>query len=251
MKIGIFDSGIGGLSVLTKIHEKYKGLEIFYVADTKRMPYGDKTKEEIIQYSKEITEFLLDKGVSLIIVACNTATANALDYLTKYNVKIYGIIQSAINELKEHYIDNKKIICLSTQATYNSKVYEKEIKKLSNIKSVEVIPAKTIVPLIENNEKEEILKNEVNKYLYNKDFDILVLACTHYPFIMHLIDKQNIEIIDPAIGLVKDIKNEIKKSTKDNVINFFTTSDPLDFKSKAEKILNEKISVHKIELGDK
>ena len=139
MSIGVFDSGIGGLTVLKEIRKVLPNEKIFYFGDTARVPYGEKTKELITRYSKEIVEFLLDKEVSAIVVACNTATALALEELKKtFKIPIVGVIKAgaktAINTTKSGNIG-----VIGTKATVNSKRYEEEIKKLSkkNIKVIE------------------------------------------------------------------------------------------------------------------
>ena len=149
MSIGVFDSGIGGLTVLKEIRKVLPNEKIFYFGDTARVPYGEKTKELITRYSKEIVEFLLDKEVSAIVVACNTATALALEELRKtFKIPIIGVIKAgaktAINTTKSGNIG-----VIGTKATVNSKRYEEEIKKLSENVKVIAKACPLFVPAVE------------------------------------------------------------------------------------------------------
>ena len=183
MSIGVFDSGIGGLTVLKEIRKVLPNEKIYYFGDTARVPYGEKTKELIIRYSKEIVEFLLEKDVSAIVVACNTATALAL------------------KELKE--IFKIPIIGVGTKATINSEKYTEEIKLFNAEAEVFQKACPLFVPAVEEGILNGKLVNQIIKtYLddFNEKIDTLILGCTHYPLLKEAISKiyPNIKIVDPA-----------------------------------------------------
>ena len=154
MKIGVFDSGIGGLTVLKKLLEKYPNNEYVYYGDTKNIPYGDKSIEELKILSSNIIDFLIKKEVDIIIIACGTISSNLSLYLkTKYNIKIIDIISPVIDYLNNN--SYKKIGVIATQATINSKIFSNNIKK-----DVKEILCPKFVPLIEDNNLDEL-----NKYI--------------------------------------------------------------------------------------
>ena len=130
MSIGIFDSGLGGVTALNVIKEDYKNKDIVFYGDTCHLPYGDKSKEQIIGYSREIVEYLINKGVEVIVIACNSATSNALDILKEeYNIPIIGVIDPAIKKLLK--IGSKKVGIIATETTIKSNKYHDNIKKVN------------------------------------------------------------------------------------------------------------------------
>ena len=183
MKIGVFDSGIGGLTVLKRLIDKYPNNEYIYYGDTMNIPYGDKTIDELKVLSSNIIDFLIKKEVDLIVIACGTISSNLSTYLKeKYDIKIIDIISPVINYLNNS--NYEKIGVIATQATINSKVFSNNINK-------EVIEkaCPKFVPLIESNNLNE-LNNCFNIYLDDlKRCDLIVLGCTHYPIIKAEISK--------------------------------------------------------------
>ncbi len=210
MRIGLFDSGIGGLTVLNSFLKYHPNNEYYYFGDTLHLPYGEKTIDELYEYSKNIIKFLLEKKVDIIIIACGTVSANLYDRLKEdYNIPIYSVI----SELPK-YIEEKKYkntLVMATNASINSHIFKRIIK--NNVKEV---ACPKLVPIIENNrysELEEALDNYLND-LYG--IDSIVLGCTHYPIIRKHIEEKtnNIDIIDMGEILaqrieVKDTKNEV------------------------------------------
>lgn len=191
MRIGVFDSGIGGLTVLKTLIKKIPNNEYVYYGDTKNLPYGNKSIEELKSLSSNIIEFLLNKKVDMIVIACGTVSSNLSSYLReKYDIKIIDIISPVINYLNNSNYNNIGII--ATQATINSKIFSRNINK--NIKEV---ACPMFVPIIENNKIYE-LNNYFKEYLENlKDCDLIVLGCTHYPLIKKQINEYlNIELLD-------------------------------------------------------
>lgn len=230
MAIGIFDSGLGGLSVLKYVIKKYSDEKIIYFADTLNFPYGTKTDDEIRSYAKNIVKFFLTKGVTEVLIACNTASAIALDSLKKeFNIPIIGMIEPVCEYILSN--DIKDITLLATNATIKSKAYEKKLKN----RIINKIPAPLLVECAENMKKGE-LEDILNLYLKNvKDLKNILLGCTHFPLLYNEIEKKypKSNLIDPAKCAVEAL-NIV--SDKGKYI-FYTSSDVNLFRSKAIKIL--------------
>ena len=206
MKIGVFDSGIGGLTVLKRLIDRYPNNEYIYYGDTKNIPYGDKSIEELKVLASNIVDFLINKKVDMIVIACGTVSSNLSDYLKeKYNIKIVDIISPVINYLNNS--EYEKIGVIATTATINSKIFSRNINK-----DIKEVACPMFVPIIENNNLSE-LENGFNIYLTDlKDRDIIVLGCTHYPIIKDEIHKflnNNIKLLDMA-ECIDNITNEGK-----------------------------------------
>ncbi|WP_152285614.1 glutamate racemase [Flavicella marina] len=210
--IGIFDSGVGGLSIWKEIIQLLPNENTVYLADSANAPYGERTKNQIIDLCVKNTEILLKKGCKLIVVACNTATTNAIQFLrAKYDVPFIGIepaIKPAALKTKTN-----KIGILATKGTLNSELFAATSEKhVSGIEVIETI-GKGLVPLIEDNkinstEMDSLLKKYIKPMLEN-DVDCLVLGCTHYPFLVPQIKKMTgdtIEIIDSGLAVAKQTK---------------------------------------------
>lgn len=212
MRVGVFDSGIGGLTVLKTLIDRYPKNEYIYYGDTLNLPYGSKTKEELQQLSRCDVEFLLSKNVDIIIIACGTVSSNCLTYLKdNYSIPIYDIISPTIKYLNN---SNKTSIgIIATNATIDSHIFKNNLQK-------EVYEIKTpkLVPLIENNNLDNI-DIIINEYLceYKNKIDLLVLGCTHYPIIKERINNyfdNKIEILDMSYPLL-DKLNDGKASNID------------------------------------
>ena len=258
MSIGVFDSGIGGLTVLKEIRKVLPNEKIFYFGDTARVPYGEKTKELITRYSKEIVEFLLDKEVSAIVVACNTATALALEELRKtFKIPIIGVIKAgaktAINTTKSGNIG-----VIGTKATVNSKRYEEEIKKFSENVKVIAKACPLFVPAVEEGILDGKLVDQIIKtYLddFEKEIDTLILGCTHYPLLKSAIGKiyTNLNIVDPARETALDLKEILEEknllkndATKNREVKYYVTDGKDKFKEIGIMFLDE--NIEKVEL---
>jgi glutamate racemase len=203
MRIGLFDSGIGGLTVLKSFLKYHPNNEYIYYGDTLHLPYGEKTKEELYEYSKNIIENLLNKKVDIIIIACGTVSANLYDRLKEEtSVPIYSVISELPKYLEEKKY--KKTLVLATNASIKSHVFSQKIKN----EVIEVACPK-LVPIIESKNYNE-LDNDLDEYLKETDgIDSLVLGCTHYPIVKDQIKKKiknNVDIIDLGEILAKNIK---------------------------------------------
>ena len=210
MRVGVFDSGIGGLTVLKKIYKHYPNNEYIYFGDTLNLPYGNKTKEELNNLSSLDVEFLLSKKVDMIIIACGTISSNCIDYLkNKYNIPIYDIISPTINYLNNS--DYQNIGVIATNATINSHIFKNNLNK-----NIYEIATPDFVPIIENNKQEDLTKT-IDKYLkdYQNKIDILVLGCTHYPIIKEDINKyfnNQVKLLDMSELLLDKLDNDNKSS---------------------------------------
>ena len=211
--IGIFDSGVGGLSIYREIHKLMPYENIVYLADSKNAPYGTKSKQEVIDLSIKNTEFLLEKKCKIIVVACNTASTQAVKTLReRYDVPIIrtqpGIKPAALNS------KTGKVGILATRGTLKSELLKETSDRFA--KGVEVFHqhGDGIVELIEAGKTDS---GEMRKLLYGyikpmleKDIDHLVLGCTHYPFLIHEIEKiahNNLSIIDTGPAIARQTKN--------------------------------------------
>ena len=227
MRIGVFDSGIGGLTVLKKIMKKYPNNEYIYYGDTKNMPFGDKSIDELKIISSNIIEFLIARKVDIIVIACGTISSNLLHYLKhKYSIPIYDIISGIVNYLNNSNYENISVLC--TEQTKDSKIFETKINR-----KVKVIPCRSLANLIEDNNINKIelyIKNITNEL---QSSDVIVLGCTHYPLISNIIKKYiNIPILDMADYL--DIN--IKKNSINKLEMFFSSDTEKNIK-KAKNII--------------
>ena len=234
-KIGIFDSGVGGLTVLKSLSDKYKCIDYIYIGDNKYCPYGDKTKEELLNYAKRIVNYFIEKGISIIVIACNTSCSQTLDELKQIykNITFIGVIDSTI----DIFLKSKKnnVLVIGTSATINSNIYESKIKEKNKNIKITSLATPNLVPLIENM---EMTKKVLNEYLkpYN-NIDSIILACTHYKLIEKEIDK-NIKVINSSDSIVNTIKNYIIESTTGSV-KIYTTGNIIKFNKICKMIMNK------------
>ena len=222
MKIGMFDSGLGGLTVIKEFIKKYPNNTYIYYGDTKNLPYGTKSKQELIKLVTKIISFFEKKQIDIIIVACGTISSTCLDEIKKMtNIPVYDIISPTIEYLNE--IKQNKIGIFATTATINSHVFKKSLKQ----KNILEIATKEFVPMIEDSKIDlNIIKHYCNQI---SSCDILVLGCTHYPIIKEQLEKflpSNALIINMAVPLLVKIK--LSNNSKKNIILYFTkTNDTL------------------------
>ena len=242
LKIGIFDSGIGGFTILNSLLKTRKDVEVFYLADTQRMPYGNKSFEEIRHIAKEICTFFEDKNLDALLIACNTTNACALDILEK-NLRIpcFDLINS-VSEM----VNKQKIGVLATRATVNSSYYKNVLKsKKENLR----IFQQECPEFVSEIEKEKLDLSKLNhlsdlylKPLINKNIQELILGCSHYPLIYDCLRKKidpNIKIIDPSEALIKKFNQSFAipetdccESLSYENVQFFVTSNKDEFSKK-------------------
>ncbi|MFR8104186.1 MAG: glutamate racemase [Clostridia bacterium] len=222
--IGIFDSGVGGTTVFNEIIRKMPNENTIYIGDTKHFPYGDKDKEEVLQYAKQITDFLIAKNVKAIIIACNTATSYAAEYLRKqYNIPIIGTILPTMEYIKKEE-KLKKVGVIATEGTIKKNAWKEAIQKTCDRK-IEVLnkACPLFATVVENgdvhNEKtKQIIRSYMEIFKKNK-IDGLILGCTHYPAYEELLKDElgyPITIINPASKISNTLYETLKKK---NLLN--------------------------------
>lgn len=260
--IGVFDSGIGGLTVVKRLASTLPNENIIYFGDTARVPYGSKSNSTVIEYSIQNTKFLLQKNIKALVVACNTASSIAIPDLKKmFDIPIIGMIEpgSRMALSKTH---NKKIGVIGTRATISNLAYSKEIKRLNEKAEVFEKPCPLFVPLAEEgwikHRATYEIAEEYLKELREEEIDTLVLGCTHYPILTEVIQKViglNVSLIDSGVASSELIKLELEKF---NLISdsgtigsqeYYVSDIPAKFKEVAELFLGREIDhVHKVDL---
>jgi len=254
--IGIFDSGLGGLSVLKQFIRFLPNESYIYIGDTARVPYGNKSPETVAKYAAECTEFLLKRDVKLIVAACNTVSSVALDTVINVagDVPVVGMIKPGANAALRATINNK-IGIIGTRATIASKSYQNEIEKISNVKTVSSYPqaCPLFVPFVEeglqNSPAAKILAEDYLCKLRNEGIDTLILACTHYPLLSHLIQEimPGINLIDSGehasvsslrlLAELKLLRDESEKFIDKPDIKFYVSDLPQNFYQQAQSFL--------------
>ncbi len=258
--IGIFDSGLGGLTVLKEIQKVLPNENLAYLGDTARVPYGTRSKKTIEKFSLQCTYFLAGKGVKCIVVACNTSSSNAINKLKKeINIPIFDVVRSSIEALND--LDNVKDIgVIGTLATINSHIHKKFAEK-ENYRVIFENACPLFIPLVENGEiSGNITRLVADKYLKKEknSVDALIMACTHFPVIRRNIQQSiggGVTLIDPAIRLSRSLrenlqKNNLSSQPKRSVVNYYITDINESFEKTAEIFLGRNISslIHKVEL---
>ncbi|WP_304509598.1 glutamate racemase [Anaerotignum sp.] len=221
--IGIFDSGVGGLTVVKQVMKVMPHENIVYFGDTARLPYGSKSKETVTKFSKQNVRFLLTKKVKTIIVACNTASSNSLEALHKtFDVPIFGVVDAGVAEALGT-TQNKKIGVIGTAGTVRSGAYEKMICKEDKELQVFSKACPLFVPLAEegwtDNEIARLTAERYLEELLEKGIDSLVLGCTHYPLLKRCIGTvagMDVKLVDPAKATAKQVKLFLREKGIEN-----------------------------------
>ena len=250
--IGVFDSGIGGLTVAREIMRNLPSEKIVYFGDTARLPYGSKSKDTIIRYSRQIVRFLQSRKVKAIVVACNTASALALDTLEKeIDIPIIGVVKPGAR-VTAQATESKRVGVIATEATIRSGLYTKLIQEIDPEISVIGKPCPLFVPLVEEGwRKDPITEMIARRYLevlQEQDIDTLILGCTHYPLLRKLIGDimgDKVRLVNPAYEtsmvlkkLLEDQHMENLGGTKEEFPYRFYVSDAAEkFKEFANSIL--------------
>lgn len=251
--IGFLDSGVGGLTVVKEVMYQLPNETIYYIGDSARNPYGPRPMEEVSKFTHQLANFLVSKGIKLLVVACNTATVAALHTLQKeLPVPVIGVIESgskaAIKETKNH-----RVGVIGTEGTIESNEYEMQM--LNNTKQTEVysVACPRFVSIVEKNDFEslrakEIVQEELASFK-NTDIDTLVLGCTHYPLLQPIIQNffgYDVKLIDPGLETAKTVKkyltsldllNQDQQTKKKHLL--YTTGSAEKFEEIAYNWLNE------------
>ncbi len=249
--IGIFDSGVGGLTVAHAIKQLMPGESLVYFGDTAHLPYGDKSAESISYYSHRITEFLLEHKAKVVLVACNSASASAFDSLLK-DFKGKTILLDVIDPVVDYLAERsfRKIAVIGTKRTITSGSYETKIQKVSPSTSVVSMATPLLVPMIEEGFIYDDISNAIIRtYLSHQslsDIQALILGCTHYPIIKNQISKFfnfNVEVIDSsrivAMLLRKTLEEKDLLNDTGKVKDLFYISDYTPYFSKIAKMFFE------------
>lgn len=211
--IGVFDSGVGGLTVAREIMRQLPDEHIVYFGDTARVPYGSKSKDNIIRYSRQIIRFLRTKNVKAIVIACNTASALALDIVrSETDIPVIGVIVPGARAAVQA-TEQKKIGVIGTEATIRSEMYTKIMKEMDAEVSVTGKACPLFVPLVEEGFAKHKVTDEIIDYylqtLRDSDIDTLILGCTHYPLLRSRIRAymgNKVNIVNPAYETAMDLK---------------------------------------------
>lgn len=246
--IGIFDSGVGGLTVLKELQNRIPNENYIYIGDTASFPYGSKTKQTIIELCKKRIENLIDLDVKLIVIACGTATSQALEEMKKiFKIPIIGIIKPTVEYLEKKKMNNIGVI--ATAGTIKSKGWQNEISK--NVVNAKIVgkACPLLAPMAEEGWTEnEIARLTIHEYL--KDFDnidSLILGCTHYPLFKKLIEEElgrNVDIINTGEMVTDKVKKYIIQNSMENSQNniskteIYLTDLECNFIEVAKRILN-------------
>ncbi len=251
--VGVFDSGVGGLTVVREIMRQIPNEKIVYFGDTARVPYGNKSKETITRYCKQIVRFLQTHQVKTIVVACNTASSFALDELEQLlDIPIIGVVKPGAKTAIE-VTRNGRIGVIATQGTIDSKIYSKYINQMNDKVSIYGKACPLFTPLVEEGLLEDPVTDEIaRRYLaelIDIDIDTLIMGCTHYPLIRSTVGKimgEGVTLVNPAYETAKELRELLaekgilrtaKPSLGENQHQFFVSDGAEKFKSFANSII--------------
>ncbi|NML19751.1 glutamate racemase [Pseudoflavitalea sp. G-6-1-2] len=268
--IGIFDSGYGGLTVMKEILQKLPQYDYIYLGDNARAPYGNRSFDTVYHYTLQCVQWFFDQGCPLVILACNTASAKALRTIQQNDLpkiapdnRVLGVIRPT-SEIIGSYTDTKKIGILATRGTVQSESYRLEIDKFFPDIEVHQEACPMWVPLVENNEHQQpgadyfIEKHLQNILQHQKDIDLLLLACTHYPLLMNKIKQfipDNIKVLSQGLIVAESLADYLQRHpemeqrcSKSGTRAFFTTDDPNDFNHQASIFFGEPLQSNHVAL---
>nr|HID58333.1 glutamate racemase [Desulfobacterales bacterium] len=260
--IGVFDSGLGGLTVARELIRELPDYSLIYFGDTARSPYGSKSAATVIRYSIANANFLLDRGAQLIVVACNTASSLATSALKeRFSVPIFEVISPAVQMV----VSNRKsyrVGIIGTRATVNSGVYEQKIRSFRPEIKVLSNACPLLVPLVEEGWiKKPETRRIVKKYLHPlkmRQIDTLILACTHYPLLKDIIQAKigkRVKIIDSSQAIARDVKKFIEQhpEIKDRLdkrgqYQIYVSDVTEHFQEMADTILKNRVTLKRISI---
>lgn len=254
--IGIFDSGIGGLTVVKAVRQALPGENIIYFGDTARVPYGIKSEETVCSYALEITDFLMTRDVKMILIACNTVSASARDEVQKRarDIPVLDVITAGTKAAMK-FPNHRHIGVIGTLATIGSGAYNNAIRENNGDIKITAEPCPLLVPLAEegwtdNDIAEQIIRKYLQKF-EGSNLDSLILGCTHYPLFKSLIQSTlhdpNIEIVDSGRSIAEMAKNKLEELNLWNdgpsgSFECFVSDRPQRFQELAERFLGTEIS---------
>lgn len=260
--IGVFDSGIGGLTVLKELINRLPGESVVYFGDTARVPYGSRSKDTIVKYSFQSVRFLLSKNVKAIVIACNTSSATALmDMKSHFDIPVVGVIEPGAAAAAAAS-KNGRIGIIGTTATVRSGAYEVAIRKIDSTKSIVSNPCPLFVPIVEegwaNTKVAEMVAEEYLKPLIEDGVDTIVMGCTHYPLLRSVVSRitgGGVTLIDPAFETSREFMNILKENglerEDDSPVkyNYYVSDDPDKFIKVGATFLEKDIeNIEKIDI---
>lgn len=261
--IGIFDSGVGGLTVVKSLLEKMPGESFIYFGDTAHVPYGEKSREQILSYAARIMDFLLAQDVKAIAVACGTHSSISLPQIAdRYNLPVVGVVEAGARQAAVS-TRNNKIGIVATQATVNTGSFTKSLKRLNKDLNIYEMACPLLVPLVESGkltgeETEEAIKKYFDP-LIARQIDSVVLGCTHYPFLIPAIKKytgDRIMLIDAAGETIEELKailsarNLLNDSEEKPSRKFYVSGEDSSFYKVGKLLIGDVIKeVKKVELN--
>ena len=248
--IGVFDSGVGGMTVLKELRKKIPQESFVYLGDTKRFPYGNKSKETIMELTKNGMKFLKKQNVKMIVIACGTATSQALEEVENlYSIPIIGVIEPTVDYI--YKTNKKKIGVIATAGTIRSKGWEGELLKRIRELDLQSIACPLLAPMVEEGwYANKIAKLAVKEYIKPfKNREVLILGCTHYPLLKEMIQKQigkKVEVINLGTYVAQEVEKILKKQnmlSQDNSprLQVYLTETEHKFNEVASILLGENI----------
>lgn len=257
--IGVFDSGLGGLTVVRELRRELPHEKVIYFGDIARLPYGIKSEKQIREFSKENTEFLIHRNVKAVVVACNSSSSAAFSFLkTHYPLPIVDVIQPAASEAAR-VTKNRKVGVIATQATVNSSAYVRAVAKADKRIKVYSKACPLLVPFVEEGVLEgPLVQMVLTRYLSSllkHKVDTLILGCTHYPMLRSAIQKvvgPKVKLIDSAPAAVRELKqilshkSEIRLSPKKGSLQVFVSDSPTNFLAIGTRFLGEPLNDVKV-----
>jgi glutamate racemase len=257
--VGIFDSGIGGLTVAHAIRQLLPNENIIYFGDTAHLPYGDKSEAAIQAYSIRIADVLLKKGCKVIVIACNSASSAAYELLKEYvrkDAHIINVIDPMVELVTQHY-ENKKVGLIGTKRTVQSNIYSKKIEEAKKNISLQSLATPLLAPMIEEGFFNNQISHEIiSQYLDDaslKDIDALVLACTHYPLIKKEIAAflgAQVQVLDSAIVVAEALarylsENDLLNQTEEPDYQFFVSDYTEAFEASTRLFFHQKVTLER------
>ncbi len=250
--IGVFDSGLGGLTVLKAIVERLPGEDTIYLGDTARFPYGIKSADTVVRYSEQNAAFLVDKGIKLLVVACNTASVNSLPVLkSRWDIPVVGVIEPGARAAAAR-TKSGRVGVIGTRATIDSGAYERSIGRLLPTAAVFGVPCPLFVSLAEegwtDNDVADLVAGKYLAPFRGTGIDTLVLGCTHYPLLKSVIRNavgSSISLIDSATETAKEVADVLEKlkwqgsSASRTVRRFYVTDSPSRFEKIGKRFLGD------------
>jgi glutamate racemase len=262
--IGIFDSGIGGLTVAHKVKELMPEESIVYFGDIAHLPYGDKSAAAIQAYSIKVTDVLLQQGCKLILIACNSASSAAFDLVREYvgsKAKVFNVIDPVVEYVAQNY-SNQKVGLIGTKQTINSNTYESKLKQLNPNIELKSLATPLLVPMIEEGFFENRISHDIiEAYLHNEELigiEALILGCTHYPLIKNEIDKfydGKVDILDSAKIVANKLQDFLKEQdllseSKIRKDRFLVSDITASFEASAKIFFHQELQLEKFPIWD-